>query len=603
MKHPFSFSLALIGVAFSAHLSATPVTAQTLADGLDNPPTIGPITTLGFLPDGANLPAAEWTYTSGTTHDGTDAITSSPPPRGASQVNMQVQGPAMITYWWKMTGEPYFDEYTFSSRNDFRILRFDPVDPDWKQITTQVDTGVQPLRWNFQRRSNNLSFTPQAWLDQLVVTPIPNNPLLQAAVENTSYTLHSNDWTVGTIAGETVAKSANLSPNEVDMPIKKSTMVFEITGPATVRFKWGITAAVEDQSTLALFVENQTLSRVPAISGPNALSEVSLELGVGVHPMKFTFTRGENNDPDYTGETVGFVDKLEISPILASTPLADAIDRPGGVYSNAWIRQTAVSHDGSDAAMVQAPERDSARIIYVELPDEPGLLSFWYKMEADSFGYFYAFLDGQRIVQESGTKGWTRVEMNLERGTDRVLEAAFIRYTEPGIPDSSAHTRIFLDEVTFVPGATNYQPDLSIAPLKKGLIGIGVHNQSAVGQIATIRAPRTRPVGEFAIRIQNGSSTDTDTIKLRGSGSNRDFKIYYVVEEGGQKLNFSAAFAAGIFETMKLDPKATEAHEIWFARKKSKAKKRSHSYRIIGTSTLDPTKSDVVGTKIIVKNR
>ena len=68
-------------------------------------------------------------------------------------------------------------------------------------------------------------------------------------------------------------------------------------------------------------------------------------------------------------------------------------------------------------------------------------------------------------------------------------------------------------------------------------------------------------------------------------------------------MNFSAAFAAGIFETMELDPKATEAHEIWFARKRSKVKKRSHSYRIIGTSTLDPSKSDVVGTKVIVKKR
>jgi hypothetical protein len=76
-----------------------------------------------------------------------------------------------------------------------------------------------------------------------------------------------------------------------------------------------------------------------------------------------------------------------------------------------------------------------------------------------------------------------------------------------------------------------------------------------------------------------------------------------VVEDGGEPLNFSAAFAAGIFETNQLSPNASEAHEIWVAPKRNKLKKRSHLLRVIGTSEADPGKIDVVRTKLLVKKR
>lgn len=38
-----------------------------------------------------------------------------------------------------------------------------------------------------------------------------------------------------------------------------------------------------------------------------------------------------------------------------------------------------VVRDGSDAAMVTAPELSKARRLHVELPDEAGLLTYWFK--------------------------------------------------------------------------------------------------------------------------------------------------------------------------------------------------------------------------------
>jgi hypothetical protein len=584
-------SLLVIGLALSACLGSVPGFAQTLADGLDHPATIGPITTKAALLDGANFPSGEWTYTTGTTYDNIDAITSVLPGRSTSQTEMLVQGPATISFWWKMTGASSFDTLQFSSRNDFTFLT---GNADWQPRSFQVDTGSQPLNWYFERLANTAS--GQAWLDQMVVTPIPNNPALQAAVENFSYTFHSTDWTSGSLNGainSTVAKSGPILPNQ------KSNMVFEVAGPATVRFRWGIEGDSSDESSLALMVNNQIAA---SITGPHALAETSVDLGPGTHPMKFSFTRIAASNPEYTGPIEGYLDNLIIDTFSASPALADAIERDAGVYSNSWTRQTQVVRDGSDAATVTAPDERSARRLYAQLPDEAGLLTFWYKMEADpASGYLIMLIDGEQFLSESGVKDWTRVEMNLGTGSERVLQGIFVRYSSPN--GSSANTRVYLDGITFTPGATNYQPDLAIGLLTKPLKGIGIHNASGAGQIATIRAPVTRPVGEYTIRIQNGSGTESDTIKLRGIGSRRDFTIFYLREEGGKKLNYSAAFAAGTFETSSLDPKATESHEIWIIRKRNSLKKRSHNYLVIGTSTEDSRKVDAVKTKVLVKSR
>jgi len=593
-NRPF-LRFAAFSLGFASCLAALPAAAQTLEDGLDNPAPLLSVTTGSALLDETDYPAGEWAFTTGTTHDGVDAITSTLPNRSTSQLNATVQGPATVSFWWRTSGGDTlgFDTFQFSSRNSFGFIN---GNTDWQQRSFQVDTGSESISWFFERNSSFPVNVARAWLDELVVTPILNNPALQEAMENFAYTFHSTDWTSGSLDGAintSVAKSGVIQPNQ------KSDMVFEIVGPATVRFRWGITADSADVSTLALRVGNQTER---SLSGPQPLTEDSLDLGPGTHPMKFSFTRGNNTDPDYMGMTEGFIDNLTITPVPASAALADAIERPDGVYSDAWTRQTLVIRDGSDAAMVTAPELSVARRLYVELPDEAGLFSFWYKTEADpGIGYLRMIVDGEIIEEVNGVNDWTKIELNLAPGFDRVFEAFFYRISNPN--GNSPNTKAYLDEVTFIPGATNFQPDLSIGPLKKGLKGVGVYNASGAGQIATIRAPLTRPVGEYAIRAQNGSISDQDTILLRGVGSRRHFQIFYVVEEGGQKLNFSAAFAAGIFETTQLGPKASEAHEVWIVRKRRAVKKRSYVLQVIGTSDGDSHKIDVVRTKLVVKRR
>lgn len=572
--------------------------AQTIAEGLDNPATIEPFVTEGLSLEGNPYPAGDWTYTTGTTHDGIDAITSVLAGRNTSRLTTTVQGPANVSFRWKMTGLQSFDTVQFQTLNHFATIT---GNSDWSQQVFQVDCGEQPMEW-FYRRLTDPSSTGQAWIDEMVVTPMLNRVYLQDAVENGTYAIYSNDWTSSPLDG---ALNSNAAKSGPVTPGGKSSMLLEIEGPATINFEWGMATEEGDESVLDFIVNDEP---VASLTNSQTLTTRTVDLGPGTHCLKWVFERGFTGTPEYVGPTEGYVDHLVISTFGASPALADAVDREGEVYSSSWTRQTLVVRDGSDAAMVTSPELSKAQRLYVDLPDEAGLLSFWYKTEADpESGFLIMLVDGEQFLAADGVNDWTRAEINLGTGFDRVLQGIFVRF-----PDSvtglnpnpnSPNTRVYLDEITFTPGATNYQPDLSIGPLKKGLKGVGVYNTSGAGQLSKIRAPMTRPIGEYAIRIQNASGTDPDTFVLRGVGSQRHFQIFYVVEEGGQKLNFSAAFAAGIFESTSLDPKASEAHEIWIVRKKKGRKKRSHTLQVIATSDEDPRKIDVVRTKLLVKKR
>src|SRR5690606_23513994 len=93
-------------------------------------------------------------------------------------------------------------------------------------------------------------------------------------------------------------------------------------------------------------------------------------------------------------------------------------------------------------------------------------------------------------------------------------------------------TKAYLDSVVFLPGATNYQPDLSIGVRRRPLRGEGIVNRGAARQIATIRTNWRRPYGQYRIGGRNTSPTDADRIQFRGVGNRRHHRITFVVVDG-----------------------------------------------------------------------
>lgn len=566
-----------------------PMRAQTIPGGLDVSTEIGPVTLETTDLNGVATTAGTWEYHTSVSHDGSDSVKSLLPNRSISKLTTNVQGPALVSFWWKISANANFDKLYFRTGND---IDFIGGTQDWQQRTFEVDPGEQAIQWMFERFSSTpVGGTGEAWIDQLVVTPIPNNPALQGAVESFLYELYSTDWTASPYNGalnSNVAKSGPVDPGE------SSTLVMQVEGPAAIVFDWAIATDPTDNSSFEFRVNNDLYA---SIDGNQTLTRRKFEVPPGSHSLKFVFARdATSGDPFYAGLSEGYLDQLVITPFGESPALADAVDLADGVYSNAWTRDTAMTHDGVDAALASTPTADAAKRLYAKIPDGAGLLTFWTKTNVTpENALFRVLVDGTKVAERNDTGGWEKTEINLGAGSNRLLEAILFRDASTNTAVSSA----YLDEIRFQPGVNNFQPDLSIGPRNKSLKGVGIVDASGASQQSKIRAKARRPVGLFSVRALNRSASDADEIKLRGSWNDRHFEVLFVVNEGGRRLNYTAALKAGVFSTVELDPGEAESHELWVVRKQESTK-RSHVARVTASSSTSPDKIDTVKTKLSV---
>lgn len=587
----FSIFLALIA---ASSVPAEMLRAQTVADGFDASVLVAPFENTSFLLDETELPSGIWQFDNALTHDGIDSIKAVLPNRSENRLETTVQGPAVVSFWWRIDAVPYFDSLRFDSSSDLATIAPSPtLAPEWQQRSFIVDCGEQNLAWSFVRFASHPVGTGSAWLDELSVTPIPNNPVLQSAADHNAHTLHSTDW--GSVAKNgalngVVAKSGPLQPGG------RSVMVLEVEGPAVVTFDWGIESDETTESTFSFYIDNVEFTN---ITGLQDLHERKFNLKPGTHCLKWAFTRSSSVNEEYQGGYEGYLDDLRVETYAESASLANAVERSDGVYSNTWSRDILEHHDGTDSATVSATDLNDSKILFIELPSEAGLLSFWTKTKSEpDHGFLYAFVDGELVLQQSGIRGWTRKELNLSaKASSRLLEVYF--YRDANSDEDGTDHEAWIDQVVFTPGETNYQPDLSIAPKGKKMRGDGIVNRSGGRQSVTKSVPSRRTLARFSIAARNRSSSDQDRVYFRGLGSVKKFDVVFVVKVGKKLLNYTSALRTGKFNTLDLAPGAIERHELWVYRLPEN-RNRKHRYSIRGTSKTDPRKTDLVRTMVKV---
>ncbi|MDB6034329.1 MAG: hypothetical protein JWM16_4667, partial [Verrucomicrobiales bacterium] len=117
------------------------------------------------------------------------------------------------------------------------------------------------------------------------------------------------------------------------------------------------------------------------------------------------------------------VSQLQIqSTSAAGIPLADALDTDGQpirwttVGTPAWAGQTAVAHDGADAAQSGAIA-DSGAVTLQTILSGPGTLSFWWKVSSETNKDFLKFFtNGVQHSRISGEMDWQAQTVKLPPG-------------------------------------------------------------------------------------------------------------------------------------------------------------------------------------------
>lgn len=146
-------------------------------------------------------------------------------------------------------------------------------------------------------------------------------------------------------------------------------------------------------------------------------------------------------------------------------------------------------------------------------------------------------------------------------------------------PDNLAHTYLLTESIP------EYQPDLTFGA---GASATGQHIYSTNGDSQsssfTLKKGKSKVL---KLQLINGGKS-SDTIKLKGSGSNKRFTIQYLLG----KTDITPAVKSGNYKFAKLAPQATKTIKVKITAL-SKGEKTS-TFTLAAKSTTDTTRLDVV---------
>jgi len=322
---------------------------------------------------------ASWSYQTDVTLDGTDAAQSgSIAASQQSWMETAISGPGQVTYSWRV-----------SSQTNTHLLRFmdnglarDQIsgETDWARRTLEIATGVHTLRWAFATASTTPQGTNAGWVDQISIDRFAVSP--------------ADDWVVSGWAGG---------------PFTPTSRIYTVTNAGSVAIPWSVAGSPN------WITANPASGTLAPHSGTNitcALNANAYALSSGTYSSSLVFSN----------QTSGLT--LQRPVLLSATgPLCDAVDRCNltwttGGTSN-WYSQTAVNHDGFDAA--QSGRISTNQQTWMETTvTGPVQVSFWWRVSSRYLHYLSFLIDSKTQGQISSEVDWSRQTFSVPAGVHTV---------------------------------------------------------------------------------------------------------------------------------------------------------------------------------------
>ena len=82
-----------------------------------------------------------------------------------------MEGPGVLTFWWKVSSEPFFDWLEFYVNGELQLGRISG-ETDWQLQTHILPRGSQELRWRYVKETADSTGWDTAWVDEISYTPL-----------------------------------------------------------------------------------------------------------------------------------------------------------------------------------------------------------------------------------------------------------------------------------------------------------------------------------------------------------------------------------------------------------------------------------------------
>jgi formylglycine-generating enzyme required for sulfatase activity len=192
----------------------------------------------------------------GEAHDGAAALKLMAVDGGASYAERSIEGPALVSFWWRVSSEEVYDVFSYSV--DGVVQESISGEGVWLKRSLSLAAGRHALRWTYRKDGGDKSFQDAGFLDELVVVEAYRNLEVSQG-------------------GAAVAGSASLDYGTVkqDDPAVAKVIVFKNTGTVVMPF----TASLPADSGF-VFANGQTTSTQSLPAGQEATLSLILQTSI-----------------------------------------------------------------------------------------------------------------------------------------------------------------------------------------------------------------------------------------------------------------------------------------------------------------------------------
>ena len=300
-----------------------------------------------------------WFRQTNTTYDGSDAARPEPIDSNKSaSFSIEVSGPDLIYYWWKVSSEEDYD--LLSVDMDGEIQDQISGEVDWEQKTIIIPEGKHTISWTYSKDVSGTGGLDTAWVDEVALSSRSIDPTITSPLE------------LITIKG----KDFNYKITSIDA----SSSYFVSSLPDDLEFdgKDRISGKVSEKGNYSIILTADNGNRFSATLTLQVIDSVDDAIQ-GIDPKQGQFNFQGSGD-------------------------------------QLWFPQSQVSHDGNNAAQSGSINDQEESSVSVNVSG-PATLSFWWKVSSEA-GYDFLSFSINGITEDSisGEVDWTLKTFNVPEG-------------------------------------------------------------------------------------------------------------------------------------------------------------------------------------------
>ncbi len=439
-----------------------------------------------FASDGG----AAWFGQSAVSHDSVAAGQSGAITHGQnSRLVTWPEGPGQLSFWWKVSSELGYDRLFFSV--DEATQTVISGERDWEHVTHTLAAGPHTVIWTYAKDNGVSAGSDCGWLDQVAFTPAPSAPATLGASDGAYTDRIVISWAAA--AGAThylLSRSDSLAGAKTALGTWQAGTAYTDLTPAPGAFHYYWVQAAMDDAGLFASGYSAADQGYRALEAPTGVSATD-GAHAGFVRLTWNSAFGATHYRVWRAETFGGY-KTALGGLLTERTyddtsaaagrtyfywvlgvaqsgeglnesaygayddgfhglsLSEALDTPGRAWSaggdTPWAGQTAVTHDGADAA--QSGVIAHSQAVWMETVVEgPGNLSFCWKTSSES-GYDWLEFHVDGVLQDrlSGEQEWQGKTYFLPAGT-RTLRWNYRKDDSVTVGSDCG----WVDEVSFAP--------------------------------------------------------------------------------------------------------------------------------------------------------